>query len=67
MSLSKNGKFIAIAYSECVVLLDSEHLDIIRIERIPYTCFVQFSNEDEFLLVGTWDSGYIHENNLTES
>lgn len=67
MSLSKNGKFIVIAYSECVVILDSEHLDIIRIERIPYACFAQFGNDDEFLLVGTWDSGYILENNLTES
>lgn len=64
MSLSKNGKFIAIAYSNCIVILDSEHLGTIRIEHIPYACFVQFGNDDGFLLVGTWNSGYILENDL---
>ena len=64
MSLSEDGKFIAIAYSDCVVILDSEHLEIIRKERIPYACFVQFGNDDEFLLIGTWNNGYILENDL---
>lgn len=64
MTLSKNGKFIVIAYDDCVVILDSEHLEIVRSESIPYACFVQFGKDDEFLLIGTWKNGYILENNL---
>lgn len=65
-TLSNDGKFLVIAYNGCVVILDSQQLEIRAIENVPYACFAEFSKRDQFLLIGTWEKGYILENNLME-
>lgn len=63
-TLSNDGKFLAIAYSDCVAILDSQQLEIRVIKNVPHACFAEFSKCDQFLLIGTWEKGYILENNL---
>jgi hypothetical protein len=63
--VSNNGSFLVITYSECIFILRYEDLKIILVEKIPYACFAEFTNDDQYLLVGTWENGYILENNLS--
>ncbi|QIZ08305.1 hypothetical protein HFZ78_17555 [Priestia megaterium] len=62
--LSNNGRFIIITYSDTVLILRSDNLETILIEKIEYACFAEFSNDDRFILIGTWENGYILENTL---
>lgn len=61
---SKNGKYIVITYSKVVIILQYEDLEIILVEDIPYACFAEFSCDNQYLLIGTWENGYVLENNL---
>ncbi|RAK19995.1 hypothetical protein B0I26_105178 [Anoxybacillus vitaminiphilus] len=63
---SNDGRFIVVTYNESVIILRYEDLKTILIEKIPYACFAEFSNDDQYLLVGTWENGYVLENNLPE-
>jgi hypothetical protein len=62
--LSNNGRFIIITYSDTVLILRSDNLETILIEKIKYACFAEFSNDDRFILIGTWQNGFILENTL---
>ncbi|NDI34828.1 hypothetical protein [Chengkuizengella sediminis] len=62
--LSTNGKFIALTYSNRIFILRFEDLETIFIEDVPYACFAEFSNDDQYLFIGTWENGYVFENNL---
>ncbi|WNS79546.1 hypothetical protein RRU94_18635 [Domibacillus sp. DTU_2020_1001157_1_SI_ALB_TIR_016] len=62
--LSNDGKFILITFSECVVILDSKSLNAIDIQDLPNACYASFSKDDKYLLIGTWNKGYILLNNL---
>lgn len=62
--LSNNGKYIVITYNDSIYILRYEDLTTILVESIPYACFAEFSRNDQYLLVGTWENGYILENNL---
>ncbi len=50
--------------SETVLILRYDDLKPIVVEKIEYACFGEFSNDDRFILIGTWEIGYILENNL---
>jgi len=63
---SQDGRFIVLTYSECVLILRYEDLKTIWIESVPYASFAEFSNDDQYLLVGTWECGYVFENNLPQ-
>jgi hypothetical protein len=62
--LSNNGEYIIITYSETVLILRYFDLEIISVEKIQYACFAEFSTDNRFILIGTWENGYILENTL---
>ncbi|MRX73434.1 hypothetical protein GJU40_14910 [Bacillus lacus] len=61
---SANGKFIIVTYSEQIFIIRFQGLQVIVTERVPYPCFAEFSEDDDYLLIGTWENGYVLENNL---
>jgi hypothetical protein len=61
---SKNGQHIIITYSNKIIIMRYEDLEIVLVEHIPYACFAEFSDDNQYLLVGTWENGYVLENNL---
>ncbi|MEH6939233.1 hypothetical protein V7056_15520 [Bacillus sp. JJ664] len=61
---SNNAKFLVITYSEHVFILRYDDLQIIVDEAISYACFAEFSEDDQYLFIGTWNNGYILEVNL---
>lgn len=64
LDVSKDGKFIIITYSEYIFIISYEKLNTVQCEKIQYACFAEFAKDDQYLLVGTWDNGYVFENNL---
>jgi hypothetical protein len=48
------------------MVLRYDNLQIILIENIPFVCFAEFSDNNQYLIIGTWNNGYILENNLIE-
>ncbi|CAM4054091.1 hypothetical protein L1N85_19810 [Paenibacillus alkaliterrae] len=62
--LSNDSKFIVVTYSSKLFILRYDDLTTILVENIPYACFAEFSNDNRHLLVGTWNNGYVLENNL---
>ena len=62
--LSNDGQFIILTYSKRVIILRYEDLEPIVVEEIQYACFGEFSSDDRFILIGTWNNGYILENTL---
>lgn len=64
INLSNNWKYIVITYSRKIFILNSNDLKTIAIEKLSYACFAEFSKDDQYLLIGTWDSGYVLKNNL---
>lgn len=64
MNLSNNGKFIVLTYSKKIFILDFGDLKTIAIEKFSYACFAEFSKDDNYLLIGTWDNSYVLKNNL---
>ncbi|KZR58863.1 hypothetical protein [Pseudobacillus badius] len=66
-TLSNDGKLLVIAYNDWVVILNSPQLEVMAIEKVPSACFVEFSTADQFLLIGTWEKGYILQNNLIDN
>jgi len=61
---SNNGKFLIITYSDRIIILRYDDFKKIVDEEIPYACFAEFSQDDQYLLVGTWKNGYVLEQNL---
>lgn len=61
---SHNGEFIVITYSETIFILRFDDLQILMVEKIPYAHFAEFSNNGRYLLIGTYENGFILENNL---
>lgn len=61
VNLSNDGKYIVLTFSNSVFLIDSINLNVIAFEWIPNACFAEFSNGDQYLLIGTWENGYILE------
>ncbi|WP_141770109.1 hypothetical protein [Bacillus sp. OV322] len=61
---SNDGRYIILTYSQTVLILRYDDLKPIVVEKIRYACFGEFSSDDLFLLIGTWENGYILENNL---
>ncbi|MEH7158725.1 hypothetical protein [Neobacillus drentensis] len=62
--LSNNGEYIIITYRDTVLILRYSDLQIILVEKIKYACFAEFSTDNRFILIGTWENGYILENTL---
>ncbi|WP_053367977.1 hypothetical protein [Bacillus sp. FJAT-27245] len=63
---SNDGQWIIVAYSNGVIILRIEDLEPILVVNIPYACFAEFSQNDQYMLVGTWSKGYLLENNLNK-
>ncbi|MGE8204695.1 YncE family protein [Heyndrickxia sp. NPDC080065] len=63
---SNNGQFIILTYSNQIYILRYDDLQVIRVENLPYACLAQFSDNNQYLLIGTWNNGYILENDLIE-
>jgi len=64
MHQSNDGRYIILTYSETVLILRYDDLESILVEELQYACFGEFSNDDRFILIGTWENGYILENTL---
>lgn len=62
--LSHDSKFIVVTYSDNIFILRYDDLTTVLVENIQYACFAEFSNDNRYLLVGTWKNGYVLENNL---
>ncbi|RCW40646.1 hypothetical protein [Paenibacillus prosopidis] len=62
--LSNDSNFIVVTYSSKLFILRYKDLTTILVENIPYACFAEFSNDNRYLLIGTWNNGYVLENNL---
>ncbi len=62
--LSNDSKFIVVTYSDNIFILRYDDLTTVMAEKIQYACFAEFSQDNRYLLVGTWKNGYVLENNL---
>ncbi|QOY34680.1 hypothetical protein AWH56_018400 [Anaerobacillus isosaccharinicus] len=61
---SSDGKNILITYSEMVFILRYEDLETLVIHPLQNASFAEFSNDNHYILVGTWNNGFVLENNL---
>ncbi|WP_342543226.1 hypothetical protein MHH33_06185 [Paenisporosarcina sp. FSL H8-0542] len=61
---SSTGKYIVVTYDEMILILRYEDLEVLMTETIQYACFAEFSDDNQYLLIGTWKNGYVLENNL---
>lgn len=61
---SKNAKFLILTYSEKIIILSYDDLQIIAEEHISYASCAEFSDDTRYLFIGTWNNGYILENNF---
>ncbi|ETA81936.1 YncE family protein [Youngiibacter fragilis] len=61
LSWSKDGKFIAVVFSEVIKLIRCDDLSCVREFRLPYSCYASFSPNGQYLLIGTWNCGYVVE------
>ncbi len=64
ISLSENGDFIIVTYSNKVLILDFATLELIYEETFPYACFAEFCNKDKHIIIGTWEKGHLFKTNL---
>jgi len=62
--MSSDGKYIVVTYDEMILILRFEDFEVLRMEYISNACFAEFSDDHQYLLVGTWRNGYVLENNL---
>lgn len=67
LDLSNDGNFIVITYSNRIFIFRYNDLKKLLVENIPYASFAGFSKDDRYLLIGTWEGGYLLENNLKYS
>ncbi len=61
---SKNGKYLAIVLSEIVKIYEYPTLKFLNSISNRYTCYAEFAEDDKYLLIGTWENGFIYELNL---
>ncbi|OCA92567.1 hypothetical protein [Pseudobacillus wudalianchiensis] len=61
---SPDGNYIIVTYSEMVIIIRYADLEIVRVEALPSACFGEFSEDNQYLLIGTWTNGYVLKNNL---
>lgn len=58
LDFSLDGKYIALAFSECIKVIRFKDLKCIKEYRLKYSCYVGFSKDVRYLLIGTWNNGY---------
>lgn len=61
---SENEKYIILTYSEVVIVIEAFNLNVVLIEKLKYACFAEFNLDDEYILIGTWNKGYVIKNEL---
>jgi WD40 repeat protein len=61
---SYNGKYIVLTTIKRVIILNFDDLIPVFIKNLEYACFAEFSKNDTYLLVGSWNNGYVLENCL---
>lgn len=61
---SKNGKYLAVVLSEIVKIYEYPTLKFLNSIANRYTCYAEFAEDDKYLLIGSWDNGFIYELNL---
>lgn len=67
--LSNNGKLIILTFSDSIFILRYGDLKTILVEQNPDNLsseftFAEFSNNGEYIFIGSWKNGYVLENNL---
>ena len=58
MKLSQNGRYIAIAQSRMIQIIDITAKQVVKSFDVDSGCFVDFYDNDAKLLIGTWEKGY---------
>ena len=56
--ISQNGKYIALAQSEIIQIIDIAAKKVVKTFDVDYGCFADFYDNDTKLLIGTWEKGY---------
>lgn len=62
LHISKSGKLLIVTFSQLIIIMESESFKILSVENIPYACFGEFSENEKYLFIGTWEKGYILQN-----
>lgn len=62
--ISNDKALLIVTYSNIIFVLRVDNLEIIAAEKVMNACFAEFSNDDRYVFVGTWENGYLLENNL---
>ena len=55
---SKNGRYLAIAESTSILIIDMATKSTVKTYDVDYGCFADFYDNDTKLLIGTWEKGY---------
>lgn len=64
MTISNCESYLVVVFCDSVDIYELPSLKLIRTERIDNASYVAFSKNDEYMLLGTSEKGYILENNL---
>lgn len=59
ISISNNGKYLAVSLTNSVKIYSLESYDLLDEIKNKYCCYVSFSPDDSLLLIGTWSHGFI--------
>ena len=55
---SNSGRFLAVAETNAIQIIDTVSCKTIRSIDIKYGCYAAFYDNDTKLLIGTWEKGY---------
>lgn len=61
LKCSASGLYIALALNHAAYIFRYPELKLIKKYELEYLCFADFSSDDRYLLLGTWESGYCIE------
>ncbi len=56
--ISQNGKYIALAQSENIQIIDVAAKKVVKTFDVDYGCFADFYDNDTKLIIGMWEKGY---------
>lgn len=66
MQLSRTEEYLLMTFNKTIYIVDINNFEIIYSIKLQYACFAAFTQDDNHLLIGTWEKGYVVENPLKE-
>ncbi|ANE45707.1 hypothetical protein SY83_04655 [Paenibacillus swuensis] len=60
LSLSNDYKYLVLCDPKTTYVFTSDNLNLVTTLSVEYCCYSRFSNSDQYLMVGSWNKGYLY-------